>query len=150
MSLIQSSEAPETYEAGTQNAAGIIALGAAAEWSLRLREAHSVKITKLAEYTNRELKKIENVTVYSPSYSPAGIVSFNIKGINSADAAFALDKDYGIEVRGGLHCAPLAHRALGTAATGAVRVSFGCDNTLSDAARLVYAVKKISRNFLSK
>lgn len=150
MSLVQSSEAPETYEAGTQNAAGIIALGAAAEWSLKRRAVNSARLVRLAEYTHNELKKIKNVTVYSPSYSPAGIVSFNIGGLNSADAAFMLDKDFGIEVRGGLHCAPLAHRALGTASIGAIRVSYGCDNTAADAARLIFAVKKIARNILSK
>lgn len=144
MSLIQSSEAPETYEAGTQNAAAIIALGAAAEWSLSHMKRNSERLIRLSERTFRELKKIKKVTVYSPSYSPAGIVTFNIDGLNSTDVAFTLDKEFGIEVRGGLHCAPLAHRALGTASVGAVRVSFGCESSDTDAARLVYAVKRIA------
>lgn len=144
MSLIQSSEAPETYEAGTQNAAGIIALGASAEWSFKNMKKNSERLLSLAEYAYKALKKIGNVRLYSPQHSPAGIVTFNVEGANSADVAFVLDRDFGIAVRGGLHCAPLAHRALGTSSVGAVRVSFGCESSMSDAEKLVSAVKKIA------
>ena len=71
------------------------------------------------------------------------MVSFNLKGKDSASVANALaDKD--IAVRGGLHCAPLAHKALGTLGRGAVRASIGADNTEKDIYLFVAALEQIS------
>ena len=55
-----------------------------------------------------------------------------------------LNEKYGICVRGGYHCAPLKHKALGTLETGAVRVSISYFNTFTDIQRLIFAVKQIS------
>ena len=54
-----------------------------------------------------------------------------------------LDKDYGIAVRSGLHCAPLAHRYFGTEKLGAVRVSLGWGNPKNDVETLLLALHKI-------
>ena len=53
----------------------------------------------------------------------------NLDGMDSAEVSYLLDQEYDIYVRPGLHCAPLAHRTIGTLDTGVVRFSFGYFNT---------------------
>ena len=90
-----------------------------------------------------ELLNLPGVRVYTQP--GASLVSFNIGGIASQEAASALD-GLGIAVRGGLHCAPGVHRFLGTLSCGAVRVSPGFLNTHEDAMALVRAVSRIARD----
>ena len=81
------------------------------------------------------------VTVYSKEFD-TGIVTFNIDDKDSQQVASSLD-EMGFAVRGGVHCAPLIHKRLGTDKQGAVRVSFGVDNTERDLIKLLSAVEKI-------
>ena len=53
------------------------------------------------------------------------VVSLNIEGKDPSEVGYALDEQYGIMTRVGLHCAPLAHRTIGTYPIGTVRFSFG-------------------------
>jgi cysteine desulfurase/selenocysteine lyase len=57
--------------------------------------------------------------------------------------AFALDRSFGIAVRAGLHCAPWAHRSLGTLSTGAVRFGVGFADTPADIEAAIAAVREI-------
>ena len=85
---------------------------------------------------------MKNVSVYGTGET--GITAFNIKGLGSEDTAHRLgDK---IIVRAGYHCAPLAHKALGTEKTGAVRISFGYFNTISEVRKVTDIIYKISEN----
>ena len=121
-SVYHPSEPPESLEAGTLFAGGIAALHAGAKWSFAERERNAASVRRLAE------ELIE--------------YPFNLKGKDSAFVASALaERD--IAVRGGLHCAPLAHRYLGTSERGAVRVGIGTDNTERDIYMLVAALEKI-------
>ena len=72
----------------------------------------------------------------------AGIVTFNAGDLSSSQVADVL-AGAGIAVRGGLHCAPEAHRFLGTLRRGAVRASVGWANTFEDIDALVAAVKAL-------
>ena len=81
------------------------------------------------------------VTVYGKA--DCGITAFNVDGIESAECAALLGDD--IIVRAGYHCAPLAHKALGTDNGGAVRVSFGYFNTRRDVSRITDAVYEITK-----
>ena len=93
---------------------------------------------KLIEYLSsliRESRDIsENILSYSPGETDkkVGIFSFNIRGMNSERAADLLDRRYGIAVRAGFHCAPFAHRAIGTEDGGCVRISVSMFNTERD------------------
>lgn len=136
-------ESPERYEAGTANTPGILGLGAAAchllaqdGSALRRRE-----VALLHEVTAR-LRRLPGVTVFAaPDPERAvGVVSFRVQGWAPAAVAETLDARYGLCVRAGLHCAPLAHRALGTLPDGTVRVSFGPETTAGDIAVLGEAV----------
>ena len=75
---------------------------------------------------------------------PGAVLLFNIDGMPSPAVGEALAQR-GICVRAGFHCAPLAHRALGTGGSGAVRASFGLSNSPGDARALADAVAEIAR-----
>ena len=119
---------PDSYEAGTLNMPAIWSL----KTSLEYIRTHIDEITKkeasLLEYLMAQLKNLKNVILYNEKYSRVPTICFNIKGMASNDVVSYLDKN-GICVRGGIHCAILAHETLGTVKTGAVRVSLNAFNT---------------------
>jgi len=74
------------------------------------------------------------------------VVSFNVAGFTSSEVASRLDEAYGICVRSGLHCSPLAHSTIGTLEIGTVRASFSYLNTLEDVDYLLEAVGDIAHS----
>lgn len=140
-------EAPERYEAGTVNTPGILGLGAAVEYLLaqdaaaaRAREIH------LLSALRDGLTGVPGVRLFTSSeaQSGVGVVSWTLAGWSSGAVAEALDRHFDICVRAGLHCAPLAHQALGTIPDGAVRISLGPFNTEQDIAAVVQAVTRLA------
>ncbi len=142
---------PDKYESGTLNTIGLIGLGAG------IREIGSVGIEKIRQ---KELELtaafmegascISGVTVYGDP-DPGGrvpVVSFNIDGMRASDVGLQLDDANGIMCRPGLHCAPSAHRTLGTAPHGTVRFSFGYFNTRKQIDMALNAIEGLS--FLSR
>jgi selenocysteine lyase/cysteine desulfurase len=71
------------------------------------------------------------------------VISLNFKNRDNAEIAAALDRDYGIMTRCGLHCAPNAHKTLGTYPHGTVRFSFGHFNKQDDIDYIVQSIKEI-------
>lgn len=118
-------ELPDSFEAGTQFSGGISALYQGAKWSFENIVATRKNLIRLSENLIYGLKSVK-ASVYSHDID-CGVISFNIADIDSTLIADKLN-DFDIYVRGGLHCAPLVHKHLGTSKQGAVRVSFGCDN----------------------
>ena len=74
----------------------------------------------------------------------AGIVTITIEGVDSAEAALRLDREFGVLVRAGLHCAPESHTLLATEAAGAVRFSVGWATTEAEVDRAAAAVARIA------
>ena len=74
------------------------------------------------------MKRLENVQIYKPEAERVPTICFNVKGVPSSDVVYILDK-HQICVRGGIHCAVLAHTTLGTVRSGAVRVSMNYENS---------------------
>ena len=161
---------PDALESGTQNNVGIAGLGAAVEFILREGvekiRAHETALT--ADF----LKKLHHeagLTIYGPldaalqtatlsvtfdSIMPmeddpgfTGCGSINLawmeEGMPVGEAGDRLDEEHDILVRVGLHCAPMAHRTLGTYPDGTVRLSMGYFNTPDDIAFAANAIKKI-------
>lgn len=136
---------PERFEAGTLNNCAILAAGA----GIRFLEKKTPKAvcaheTALCTMLYDELKKCGAV-LYTPRPQPgknAPILAFNWKDYPSEKAA-ALLGEKGIAVRAGLHCAPLAHRRMGTSGRGAVRVSPGFFTTVSECEYFINTLKKI-------
>lgn len=144
-SMLQPKEAPERYESGTVNLPGIAGLGEGCRYvGERLSQimSHERELTQ-ALYDG--LSKIDGVILYSPSEEAAraGIVSFNVGDLTSSQTADLLARS-DIAVRGGLHCAPGAHRILGTLRRGVVRASVGHANTLDEVEQFLRTVRKFS------
>lgn len=129
-SLIQPSFMPDKFHVGTMNSPAIAALGKGVEYILKRGiddiAAHEMR---LADRFRENLMNMKDVTVYGDGGGVA-TVAFNINGVDSDDVFAYVDGRAAL--RSGYHCAPLAHRTLGTQKTGAVRVSFGIYNRVRD------------------
>ena len=141
------SEMPAALEAGTLNGHGIAGLGAAARWLLEtgVEQIHAREQALLRRFVDG-VKEVEGVILYgNPDLDRrTGIQSLNIRDYDSARVADWLYEDYGIAVRGGAHCAPLMHEALGTREQGAVRFSFSYFNTEAEADEAAAAVRELA------
>ena len=91
------------------------------------------------------LRNIKNAVVYGQNPRGAAVVAFNLDNVNSAELAYMLDDEFDICVRAGLHCAPYAHRTIGTLESAAVRASFGFFNTEAEVGKAIDAIYKISK-----
>jgi cysteine desulfurase family protein len=141
---------PDRYEAGTLNTVGIAGLGAGIDFvqqtGMEKIAAHERELTR---HLMVEIKDISRIKIYGPPNPEdrVGVVGFNIEGVDSTEVAFILDQVYGIAVRAGLHCAPLAHKTLGTLEKGLVRVSFSIFNTHKEVDQLISALHEIVREY---
>jgi cysteine desulfurase family protein len=136
---------PDALEGGTPNIAGIAGLGAALQF---LDEQGLKDNSTLALHAIERLKQIDRITLYTAARSEhqGALFSFCIDGVSCSEAADLLYRKYGIAVRAGLHCAPAAHRHLGTFEKGgAVRVSFGRFHDEAAVDFLVDSIKDIVR-----
>lgn len=138
---------PDRFEAGTMNIFGIAGLKAALDY------IHENSILNISAHERRlltrllsGLKEVPNLEIYG-SVNPddkLSLVCFNIGDMDPYKIASKLDADFGIMVRAGLHCAPQAHRILGTEDRGAVRVSAGWFNTQEHIDSLISSLKIIA------
>ncbi len=138
---------PERLEAGTLNTPGLAGLQAGIEFlqaagpaTVRARE------TELMARLLAGLRAISGVEVYGAlePHLHGGAVSFNLALRDPAEVGFLLDRDYGIICRTGLHCAPDAHRTIGTYPRGTVRVSPGYFTTAEEIDSLLTAVSALA------
>lgn len=145
-SMLQPDERPERYESGTLNLPGIAGLGAGCAFVAKRVSAIMSHERELTGALYEGLSAIRGAEIYSPreEAARAGIVSFNLPEMTSSDVADRLGR-MGIAVRGGLHCAPGAHRFLGTLRRGAVRASVGYANTFEEVDAFLNAVNAIVR-----
>lgn len=138
---------PERLEAGTYSAPLASGLAAGMRWVKRIGIDNIARHeSELATLLTDHLENISGVNVYDSALCRSGApVLFNIQGVTPAEVGEMLDVR-GICVRCGLHCSPLAHKALGTGEDGAVRVSFGYFNNESEIRRLASEISAISKN----
>lgn len=148
----QPKKMPEVLECGTLNTPGILSLGAGIDFinsiGINNIKEHEYSLTKLFI---DEIKKFENVVIYGEKDIFRGpVVSINIEGIESSELSNILDEEYNICTRSGFHCAPLAHKYLGTYDYGCVRFSFGYFNTKEEILYAINAIKDISEYVLKE
>jgi cysteine desulfurase/selenocysteine lyase len=134
---------PDGFEAGTHNLPGIAGLKAGMEFVMEQGVAVIGEHERgLVAYAIEMLQEVPQVTLHCP-LDPAlrgAVLSFTVAGIDSAAVAFELDGRFDIAVRAGLHCAPRAHRTLGTFPGGTVRMSPGWFTTREEIAIFTDAV----------
>lgn len=139
-------ELPERYESGTMNTPAIAGLKAAVDFLLHkgLSAIHAHE-QQLVRRLIAGLTVIDGISVFnSGMIRPRGsVVSFTAAGMDPSRIGFILDSIYDISVRVGLHCAPLAHRTIGTYPEGTVRVSPGIFNTEEDIDCFAAAIAEI-------
>ena len=147
-SLDQPSITPDKFESGTPNAPGIIGLGAGIDYILHrgisnIREYEE----ELTMHFIEEASKVDGVILYGPlnKEEQGGVVALNIKDADSSEVSYILDQEYDIAVRPGLHCAPLAHKTIGTLEQGVVRFSFGIFNSHEEIDYCIKALKEIAK-----
>lgn len=140
--------APDRYEAGTQNTPGIAGLGAGVEFLLQQGVEH-IRAHEIAllERLMDGLASIDGLHQHGPrdAAQKTGVVLFTVDGIDPAEMGDRLDSEFGIAVRVGVHCAPQAHRTIGTFPAGGVRLSPGFFNTVDEIDRTVDAVCRIAK-----
>ncbi|HHX73430.1 MAG TPA: aminotransferase class V-fold PLP-dependent enzyme [Firmicutes bacterium] len=139
---------PDKFESGTQNVPGVAGLAA----GVRLLQATGLKQVKakktaLTAAFLAGLEKIPGITVYGTkdAGTSAGVVSLNMEGLDNGTLSLILEQAYGIMTRSGLHCAPLAHKTIGTFPEGTLRFSFGLTNTEEDIDAILAALQEVAK-----
>jgi cysteine desulfurase family protein len=141
---------PDKFESGTQNYWGLAGLRAASEFLLKTSvEAVRKKEESLTVQFLKETSKIPGIRLYGlppgNEKERVAVVSLNVEGRDPSEVGYELDERYGMMTRVGLHCAPLAHRTIGTYPIGTVRFSFGFYNKPSEVEKAVKALREIAK-----
>lgn len=143
----QPSTVPDCLESGTLPCPAILAMNAGLDWWLNNWKSNREIVTEMQRTILDGLKKIQGVKVYSqPNLS--GIVAFNIGKRDSAEMMDILAERYDVAVRGGLQCAPLMHRYLGTFEQGVIRASVSCITAKEECYSLLNAVELLAKTSL--
>jgi cysteine desulfurase / selenocysteine lyase len=144
---IQPDFLPDAYESGTLNVAGIAGLAAGVrflnEIGIETVKRHEQKlVTQFLDGAS----EIPGITLYGPRNAAlhCGVVSFNVARAMPSEVTLILDESFEIMARGGLHCAPAAHRTLGTFPAGTLRFSFGWFNTSAEVQVALEALREVA------
>jgi len=139
---------PDMCESGTPNVVGVAGLQVGVRWVLeRGVEAIRAHEVALAQRLIHGLSQIDGVTVYGTldAELQTATVSFNIAGMAPSEVGLGLDDEYGIMCRVGLHCAPTAHKTIGTFPDGTVRFGLSAFNTMDEVKSALTAVETLAQ-----
>lgn len=138
---------PDRFEPGTLNIPGIIGLHTALlflrKTGIDTLRAHDLHLTGRFLDGVRQLPHTRIVGLDGID-GRAPIVSLDFGELDNADVAYTLDSQYGVMTRCGLHCAPRAHKTLGTFPQGTVRFAFGLGNTEAEVDQCLEALREIT------
>lgn len=136
---------PDKFESGTPNAIGFAGLHAGLSFIFKqtIEAIRAREESLTADFLDQMEALSDDVTTYGPKNvsRQTAVVSFNLKNISPSDAAMYCEEEYGILCRPGLHCAPSAHRTIGTFPQGTVRFSFGFFSSRQDIDTAVQAIQ---------
>ena len=143
----QPPEMPERLESGTLNTIGLAGLHAAIEFIEQV-DMQQIQLheKRLVAQLLAGLERMPGISVHGPKGPNArgGAVSLTVPGEDLAMLGFRLDREYGICCRTGLHCAPEAHKSVGTYPAGTIRVSPGYFNTAHDIEKFIDAMRRLT------
>ncbi len=147
--LFQPELLPDKYESGTHNTPGIVGLNEGIKFIFnegidKIKQHEE----ELCNYMLKRLEEVPNIKIYGPKDASkrASVITVNIGNMDSGEITFLLDSEYDIATRSGIHCAPLAHKTLGTLEQGAVIFSIGYFNTKEEIDIAIEALKEISKS----
>ena len=149
---IQPTALPDRFEPGCHNGAGLAGLLAAVNWLLQqgVENLRRHELELIGRFMT-QLGACKGLTSYGPR-EPAqrtGVFTLRIEGFEPAELSIILESQYGVLSRSGLHCAPFAHRTLGTDRLGgSTRLSFGPLMTAADVDRVGRALTEIAYNLV--
>lgn len=149
-SLYQPDILPDRYESGTHNTPGIAGLNAGIRY---IKSKGMENIRKHEQQLTRRfiegIESLKDVKIYGSKdiNKQTAVVSINIGEAGSSEISYILDQTFDIATRPGLHCAPMAHKTIGTLEQGTVRFSFGYFNTMEQIDTAVAAIEQITREF---
>lgn len=136
---------PDKFESGTMNLPAIFGLNA----SLQYIKKHTIqaiqqKEMRLTQLFLEQIKAVDGIKIIgcNDTKNRTAVVSLDFYNLDNAEVSYYLDINYGIMTRCGLHCAPNAHKSLGTFPNGTVRFSFGHFNTEEEVIYTVNCIKK--------
>lgn len=141
---------PDRFEPGTLNLPGIAGLHASLDFIRRTGmdaiRAHEQALT--ARFLS-EVRAMDHIRLLGKPTAEGrtGVVSLQVRHMDSARAAFQLEEQFGIMTRVGLHCAPGAHKTLGTFPEGTIRFSFGFFNTAEETDTAVWALRSLAASY---
>ncbi|MBQ2675814.1 MAG: aminotransferase class V-fold PLP-dependent enzyme [Clostridia bacterium] len=138
---------PDKYESGTVNVPAIAGISAGIDFVKKSKVLYDHEL-RLVTAVYDELKNNEKIRFYHhrPDRSYVPVISFNISDVSSEKVAARLN-DFGIAVRAGLHCAPMAHYYMGTQKQGTVRVCPSVFTMDSDIEKFISVTNKIAKEF---
>ncbi len=138
---------PDRMESGTLNTPGIYALQAGITFVQQIgQEVVYRQEMQLARLLVDGLRGIAGLHVYGwGKQAQVPVVACNLEAVDGAELALILDQSYGIAARAGLHCAPIAHQALGTLERGVIRFSLGYYTTKDEIMQTIQAMQEIAR-----
>lgn len=139
---------PDKFESGTPNLPGIYGFHAAVDFILDTGvEALQERERQLTKYFLDKLRDVKDIRLAGPwdLENRVGVISVDFAQVDNAEAAYQLEQDYGILTRCGLHCAPSAHKTLGTFPQGTVRFSVGHYTTEAEIDTAVQAIAEIAQ-----
>ncbi len=143
-SYYQPETLPDGLESGTLPCPAILGMSAGIDYWLSNWQNNRDNIAETQSIILDGLKQIKNVKLYSKQ-NHSGIVAFNVGNTDSNEIADELSNKYDIAVRGGLQCAPLMHKYLGTLNQGVVRASVSAVTTKNDCYSLLNAIEFLSK-----
>lgn len=146
---IQPEILPDRFESGTPNISGIIGLNCGVQFvtDIGVEKIYNHEI-ELLKYLQKNIEKLSKIELYTDFFDSkerlAPILSFNIENFHSEETAEVLSHS-GIAVRAGLHCAPLAHKKMGTFEKGTVRICPSVFTKKDDIDFLIKLLRKIAK-----
>lgn len=149
--IIQPEFLPDKFESGTLNTPGIVGLLSGINF---IKNEGINTIKEHEEYLTQRfidgMLNIESMKVYGSlsATSRTSTVSINSTIMDNSDLGYLLDSEYNIITRTGLHCAPLAHKTIGTYPSGTLRVSFGYFNDEKDVDYILKSIDEIVKRSL--
>ncbi|MDD3853072.1 MAG: aminotransferase class V-fold PLP-dependent enzyme, partial [Syntrophomonadaceae bacterium] len=147
-SLEQPELMPDRLESGTLNTPGIAGLLAGLNFIEAVgQQTICEQEQKITAVLIDGLKEIKGLTMYGPGdvKQQTAVAAFNIVDMDCGELAYALDSEFEIVTRSGLHCAPLAHQTIGTLEQGACRISPGYFTTEEEILQAIKAIHAIAK-----